>query len=845
MWVAAGVALLLVAAAAWGTWTVRRSFPETDGELTVAGLDRPVDVLRDEHGIPQIYADSAEDLFYAQGFVHAQDRFFEMDFRRHVTAGRLAELVGEDALDTDVYVRSLGWYDVAEEELSQLDPQSRGYLQAYADGVNAYLEDKSSSELSLEYAVLGLTGPDYAPEPWAPADSLAWLKALAWDLRSNVTDEIQRVLASTTLSPREVEELYPDYPVDEHQPILDTGAVVDGRFDPDATGSSAGARPPLPPAVTRALAPRLRALARVDAEIPGLLGAGEGIGSNSWVVSGDHTASGAPILANDPHLAPSMPGVWEQMGLHCRVVGPECPFDVAGTTFSGVPGVVIGHNDRIAWGLTTMYADVADLYVEQVDGNRYLFDGQWVEMSVREEEFEIAGEEDPVTRTVRATRHGPLLSDVDDDAADVAEGAPVSESAGDRELAVALQWTALEPGRTMDALFAIDRAGSWDEFRAAARLFEVPSQNLVYADVDGHIGYQAPGTIPIRRLGDGRWPVPGWDARYGWSGTIPFNQLPWTYDPAGGVIVTANQAVVDPARYRWTLGADTSYGYRSQRVLDLLATRDDWTVDDTTALQTDTLHPMAEPLVPLLVGQPLGSAYQRQGQQLLAGWDGTQPADSGAAAYFNVVWRDLLEATFHDQLPKVVWPEGGERWFAVVTRLLDDPDSDWWDDVETEGVREDRDDILVAAMQQARDDLTSMLALDPADWSWGAIHRLELVNPTLGESGIGAVEALFNRGPYELGGGGGAVEANAWLAGEGFDVAVVPSMRMVVPLDDLDAARWITVGGVSGHAFSAHYDDQTDLWVRGETLPWPFSTDAVDAAAEERLHLIPVGWSEP
>ena len=214
VWVAAGLAVLLVAATAWGAWTVRRSFPQTSGEVTVAGLERPTEVLRDEHGIPQVYADTAQDLFYTQGYVHAQDRFFEMDFRRHVVAGRLSELVGRDALDADVYVRSLGWYEVASEELAELDAASRSYLEAYADGVNAYLEGRTSSELSLEYAVLGITGPDYAPEPWTPTDSLAWLKALAWDLRSNMDDEIARVLAATTVTASEVEELYPDYPVD-------------------------------------------------------------------------------------------------------------------------------------------------------------------------------------------------------------------------------------------------------------------------------------------------------------------------------------------------------------------------------------------------------------------------------------------------------------------------------------------------------------------------------------------------------------------------------------------------------------------------------------------------------
>lgn len=839
-WVAAGVVLLLVAGLAWSTWTVRRSFPQTGGELVVDGLSAPVDVLRDEYGVPQLYADTAEDLFFAQGFVHAQDRFFEMDVRRHVTAGRLAELVGDGGLETDVYVRSLGWYDVAAEEVALLSPSARAYLEAYADGVNAYVRDRAPAELSLEYAVLGLTGPDYVPEPWTPTDSLAWLKALAWDLRSNATDEIARSIAAGAVGTELAEQLYPAYPTRERPPILDTGTVVGGRFDPEASSRPRFARPPLPAPVLAAVSGDLAAVAARGARVPELLGTGEGVGSNSWVLAGEHTASGAPILANDPHLANAMPGIWEQMGLHCRDVTPSCPFDVSGTTFSGLPGVVIGHTDRVAWGLTTMYADVADLYVERVRGDEYLYDGEWLQMSVREEEFLVAGEDEPVTETVRATRRGPLLSDVDDDAGVAAETAPVPrpdlrEGEG---YAVSLQWTALQPGRTMDAVFGFDRAGSWEEFRAAAKLFEVPSQNLVYADVEGHVGYQAPGTIPVRRLGDGRWPAPGWDARYGWRGTIPFRQLPWVLDPPGGVIVTANQQVVDPRGYPYPLGEDTSYGYRAQRIRDLLAERDDWTVEATSALQQDTLHPFAGTLVPLLLEQRLASEYQRDGQELLAEWDGAQAASSAAAAYFNVVWGDLLALTFHDQLPEAIWPEGGERWYEVVGRLLDEPRSDWWDDVDTAAV-EDRDDVLAAALRQARDDMTRMQAADPAEWRWGALHGVDLENQTLGQSGVAAVEAVFNRGPYEVGGSAGAVNATSWEAPEGYETAYGPSTRLVVPLDDLDAARWVVLGGTSGHAFSAHYADQTELWARGETIAWPFGEEAVAAAAEDELSLVP------
>ncbi|MDQ3629631.1 MAG: penicillin acylase family protein [Actinomycetota bacterium] len=857
IYLAIALVIVLVAASVFAVVTVRRTFPQTDGEIEVPGLSADVRIVRDEQGIPQVYADHANDLFYAQGFVHAQDRFYEMDFRRHVTAGRLAELVGESALQTDMFVRTLGWRATAKAELAMLDPETRRYLQAYADGVNAYLGDRSAGELSLEYSVLALTGPDYVPQEWTPADSVAWLKALAWDLNGNMSAEIDRALALEVLEPEQVEELYPAYPYDEHAPIVTAGRVRGGLFQqgpgpvqrvtpeaslPSTTAGDEREERDVPVGDLRGL----DSLRDVVDGLPRLLGTREGIGSNSWVVSGDRTASGAPILANDPHLAPSMPSMWYQMGLHCNERTEQCPFDVSGFTFSGLPGVVVGHNQSIAWGLTTMYPDVSDLYLEQVDdeAGTYRYDGGQVQLQTRTEQFRVAGEEDPVAIEVRSTRHGPILSDleIDPDPGIAAVGertelTPATEPADGDGYAVSLRWTGSEPGRTMDALIGIDKARSWDEFRQAARLMDAPSQNLVYADVEGRIGYQAPGRIPIRAPGhSGRWPVPGWNPANEWRGFIPFDELPTVLDPPSGLIVTANNAVIGPD-YPYLLTSDAAYGYRSQRILELLEDRDDLTAADMAELQNDTYNAHAERLTPYLLDISMPTPYFRDGQAELQGWDFTQPADSAAAAYFNAVWRNLLELTFHDQLPPDVRPDGGERWFEVVEKLLEDPDSDWWDDIVTEDVRETRDDILRRALLDARDDLTVMQGSSPTRWSWGGLHELELVNPTLGDSGVGLVESLFNRGPYPLGGGSGIVNATGWDAAEGFDVTAVPSMRMVVSLDDFDESRWIQFGGQSGHAYADTYTDQTQLWAAGGTLPWAWSHGAVDAAATDELFL--------
>ncbi|QGG42410.1 penicillin acylase family protein [Aeromicrobium yanjiei] len=824
------LAIVVVGVAIFSFVTVRKSFPDTNGQVQISSLAGDVEVKRDGLGIPQIYADTPEDLFLAQGYVHAQDRFYEMDFRRHVTSGRLAELVGDAALDTDKYVRTLGWRRVAEKEVALLDDTTLSLLKAYARGVNSYIDNRSSSELSLEYAVLELTGPDYTPEPWTVVDSLAWIKAMAWDLRSNMTDEIDRVLATEKLTVAQVEELYPDYPKGHRTIVGDEGTVRDGAF-------TAQAPAPTQEGLARSAVTSLKK-ARSSAEaLPALLGIGDGIGSNSWVVDGDHTTTGEPILANDPHLAPSMPGIWYQVGLHCRTVDEACPYDVAGFSFSGLPGVVVGHNAKIAWGVTTMYADVADLYLERVTGDTYEYDGKQVPLKTRRETFKIAGEESQ-TITVRSTRHGPILSDLDEDAEDVGEAAQKNATRGSYE--VALRWTALTPEPTIKAVFALGRAQDWDDFRAAAKLFTVPSQNLVYADVDGNIGYQSPGTIPVRRQGDGRWPVPGWDPAFEWKGSIPFDELPSVLNPDEGFIVTANNKVIGD-QYPKLLGADTAAGYRSERIRELIESRigkggKGLDVQDMSSIQNDTYSANAARLVPALLKVELGSRYHRQGQATLEKWDLKQDADSPGAAYFNSVWRHLLELTFHDELPEAVWPEGGERWFNVVSGLLDKPGSHWWDDVSTPE-KESRDQILSTAMQDARDELTMIQSRNPSQWRWGTMHKLELVNPTLGDSGVGLVDKLFNRGPYRVGGGGGIVDATSWDATEGYEVTSVPSMRMIVDLADLDRSRWIQLTGASGHAFHDHYVDQQERWRKGETVPWVFGRRAVEDATDDTLTL--------
>ncbi|WP_456094122.1 penicillin acylase family protein [Nonomuraea glycinis] len=825
------LALMLILSAVVA-YTVRQSFPQMEGSLRLPGLSGNVEIYRDKAGIPHIYADTSEDLFMAQAFVHAQDRFWEMDFRRHLTAGRLSELFGRTTLDNDKAIRTMGWRRVAEQELPDLTDATKRYLDAYAKGVNAWLAaNPNASDRSFEYSVLQVTNGGYKPEPWTALDSLSWLKAMAWDLRSNLGTEIDRALARTELPAERVAQLYPDYPYDQHDPIVTRGAIAQERFDQEAEPSRRKKKDE-----SRAGARVITQAAATLAAVPSTMGGvdRDGLGSNSWVVAGEHTASGRPLLANDPHLSASMPSVWYQVGLHCRKLTETCAFDVTGFSFSGVPGVIIGHTDEIAWGFTNLGPDVADLFLEQVDGDSYLYQGEQVKLETREEHIKVAGGK-TVLLTVRGTRHGPLVNGV---IGGVQEGLDKTGEAN----AVALSWTALMPGRTADAIFALNEAGDWHEFRAAAALFEVPAQNLVYADVTGTIGYQAPGRIPVRTKGDGTVPVPGWTGEYDWkTAPIPYDQLPSVRNPAEGFLVTANNAVIDPRRYEPLLTKDWAYGYRSQRILDRLREEiGKGKVDAATMsrIQQDTHNGFAAKLVPALMAVDLAGP-STGARRLLDGWDGSQGIDSAPAAYFNAIWRHLLRLTFHDDLPERAWPSGGDRWYEVVGRLLDTPDDPFWDDVTTEGRTEGRDDVLRQAMASAYQEVSGLLGTDVKAWRWGDLHRLTLTNGSLGTSGIAPIEALFNRGPLSVPGGKDAVNATGWDVRKDYSITTVPSMRMIVDLADLDKSQWINLTGASGHAFHANYWDQAPRWARGDLLPMYSNTDSVKKAATHILRLTP------
>lgn len=849
-----GVLILALLLGAGGTFYFKsylpnvvapKSFPQIDGEIQLEGLDGSVDIYRDQMGIPHIYAATSRDLFFAQGYVQAQDRFWQMDFYRHVGEGRTAEMFGAGQVETDTFLTTLGWRKTSLEEYEALSPESKAILTAYADGVNAYIAGKSNEELSLEYAVLDLPiiNPNYVIEPWEPVNTLAWARALAWDLKNNISGEIERAVLMKTLTPEQITELFPPYP-DDH-PII-VNKIGDGG---SAIESASEFAAEIPEDTLTAVLYNASLLDRV------LGPQDDGVGSNSWVVSGDRTTTGKPLLANDPHLGIIMPSIWYQVSLHCQPKNEECPYDLAGFSLAGAPGVILGHNDRIAWGFTFAQEDVMDLFIEKVNPenpNQYEVDGKWVDFETSTETIKVAGG-DPVEITVRATRHGPVISDSygpleNEGDPDDEEFVAFKDRAGielPENYVIALSWTALSTGNTykqgnpLEAIWGFNKAQNWEEFREAARRLNAPGQNLVYADVDGNIGYQTSGTIPIRKNGDGLAPVPGWTSEYDWVGSVPFEEMPYTLNPVEGYIAPANNKIVGD-EYEQFITVEYDYGYRANRIVDLIESAPGKIdIPYFQLMQADAYDASAETFVPLLLQMNAQFAKPNEAAAFdsLRGWDYQAAADSQAAAVYAAFWRNLLKNTFNDELPEEAWADGGDRWFEVTRNLR--ADSAWWDDVSTTDVTETRDDILKKSFSEGVAELEDLLGDDPAKWTWGGIHVSNFRNGTLGESGVPPIEALFNRGPIPTSGGKSIVNATSWDAVEGYEVTNLPSMRAIYDLSDFANSLTMLTTGQSGHAFHPHYFDMAERWANVEYDLMLWELDAIMADAEGHLVLTP------
>ncbi|OFW44712.1 MAG: acyl-homoserine-lactone acylase [Acidobacteria bacterium RIFCSPLOWO2_12_FULL_67_14b] len=782
---AAALAAVLPAA---GDFFLRQSLPQTTGEIHLAGLAAPVQVMRDRYGIPHIFAASLEDASLALGYVHAQDRLWQMEMSRRIAAGRVAELLGAGALEADRFLRTLGVRRAAEANLRGFDAETRKLLESYAAGVNAFLA--SGPVLPLEFWLTGAR-----PEPWTPADSVAWTKMMAWDLGGNFRNELLRMSLARTLPLARIHQILPPYP-GEQPPVIADLKELYGALERDAVQ-----------------------LARFAPD-------NEGLGSNNWVVSGARSASGKPLLANDPHLGLTAPPVW--YFAHLSVPGAN----VIGSTLPGVPGVILGRNDRIAWGFTNTGPDVQDLYIEKLDAaGGYLAPEGPRPFQVIDETIRVKGAE-PEQLRVRVSRHGPVISDV----------LRTAQDAAPRGYVIAFAWTALaEDDRSMQAALKFARARDWDGFLAAARDLQSPQQNIVYADVEGNIGFVAAGRVPVRKPANdlkGMAPAPGWLAKYDWDGYIPFEQLPQSFNPASGAVVTANHRITPPG-YAHFISSDWQPPYRAGRIQELLDAAPRHTAQSFARIQADVVSPAMREVLPRLLATRPRSEDARKALALLAKWDGAMAPDRSEPLIAWAWWRELTRAIYADEL-------GGafrQNWLARAPFLSavlsgNEDHAHWCDDLRTPAV-ETCEEVLALSLEAALADLARRYGGDQAHWRWGEAHAARHEHRPFGRqpllAGFFDIRVPSPGDAYTVNVGRNNLNDEA----QPFANRHAASLRAIYDLSDLEKSLYIHSGGQSGNILSDHYEAFTEAWARNEYIPMRTERKTLDAEPHQLLRLVP------
>ncbi len=776
-------AVIVLGMGLWFGWRLGAGLPQLDGSVRVLGLAGKVEVRRDAHGVPHLRAQSLEDVVFAQAYVTAQDRLWQMDLSRRLAFGELSEIFGPGQIERDEEHRTLGVRQAAERAVRELTPDLRRLLDAYARGVNAYI-GSHRRRLPVEFMLLG-----YEPRPWTAADCVGVELNMMKTLNETWHTDLMREHILAAVGPTLYADLFPDRDPLDH-PVAEPIGMKSGQNGAVAPVSNA-----LPATWDKPL-PTGTFPDALESFEPDLA-----LGSNNWVVSGARTRSGKPLLANDPHLGHSIPSVWYM--IHLEAPG----LDVSGVSLPGAPAVIIGHNQRIAWGFTNTGPDVQDLYLETfnpTNPNEYRVNGEWARAEVRQETIKVRGGADrPLT--VRVTRHGPVVG---------TEGS----------YSLALQWTALQPHALTFPLLALDQARNWQEFTAAIRGFTGPEQNMVYADVDGNIGYYAPALVPIRKKGDGSAPVPGDTDDYAWTGYIPFEDLPHAYNPPGGLIATANSRVV-PDGYPYFITHEWAPAWRTARIFQLLARSRNFSVADMLRIQTDT-HSLedewlSQQLIAAATRHPPANANARTALDLLREWDGEARADSAATL--------IAEVTRHTLVRRLVAPKPGSLtaeydWplaMAFVEHVLNNKLARWLPPGDS-----DFDATLVKSLEESVQQDPGIAGSE--NMRWGNTIPLTFHHPL---DRLPLLARLFDVGPFPQAGMATTVKATTRNHG--------PSMRMVVDLADFDGSVNNITLGESGQVRSPYYKDQFDAWYKGDSFPMLFSDSAVEKGTVHRLTLSP------
>lgn len=804
--------VLAIGAIAVGVYFLARaSLPQVDGVAKVAGLTRPGTVTRDTYGVPHIQAENLSDLLFAQGYITAQDRFWQMDMTRRFAGGELAEVLGQDYVKTDREQRILSLRQVAERSVAHLSPAERTHLEAYVRGVNAYLQDYRH-RLPIEFRVLR-----YSPRPWTMADSFLVGSSMAQTLSHDLFEsELSREKIVRRIGPELAADIYPNTSWRDRPPGTSgarkalTLKGVDFLY-PERFRVSESDEGSLPSGASAAVG--VRRFARnlflglqTDTEERAQRGNEDALppGSNNWVVSGAHTVSGKPLLSNDMHLGQRIPNIWYEAHLTAG------EFDVAGVTLPGTPFVIVGHNRRIAWGFTNLGPDVEDIYIETFnDKGEYLTPTGWRAAERRPEVIHVKGGKD-VSFDVLTTRHGPIATELMP-----GETRPI-----------ALKWTAYDPEGLTFVFGEVNAASNWEEFRRAFSRFRLPGQNVVYADVDGHIGYQATGVVPIRASGDGALPVSGADDAHEWLGYIPFDQLPRVFDPPSGVIATAN-SVATPPGYSRSLSNEWGSPYRTERIHQMLEAKPKLAASDMLEIQNDVYSDVelffAKKFSAAVDASKTASARAREAADILRKWDGRFTKESAAATLVSMVRRHLMMMLLGAKAGPVLARQ--YTWYrstVALENLLTTQPKAWLPPKYST-----YEELITAAVEMAVSDPSA-----PGDlktWERGRAFPLQIQHPVLGK--VPVLNRFTGPGIVPQSGSGQTVKQ----VGRGFG----PSERLTVDFANFDASTLNIVTGQSGNFLSPHYDDQWPLWYEGRTKLLPFTTGAVTKAKANTLTLQP------
>ena len=767
----------------------RRRLPQIEGTLRLDGINEQVEILRDRWGVPHIYAQNQRDMFFAQGFAHAQDRLFQMELNRRTARGRLSELFGELSLDTDRTVRTFGFERLGRIDIDNTTDEMREIMESYARGVNAYL-DHPGTRLPIEFTLL-----NHKPEPWEILDSMAFSRIMIWQLSHDWQSEIIRAEIAEKVGVEQAAELEINYL--KSNPVTLPKGLEFNRLDPDGS-------------LTKVRGPFLQ----------------RGKGSNGWVVSPDRSETGHAVLCNDMHLNMSLPSLWYEV--HMNAPG----YHTSGVSLPGLPMVMVGHNERISWGMTLAFTDAEDLFVEQFENSDppcYHFRGELRDADVLEEKIRVKGSRDPYIEKVIITHHGPIISDV----------------VGYPQKRIAVQSMALVPTPALEGWYRLNTAAGWDDFIQAVKLIEAPQLNTIYADVEDNIGYWVTGKVPIRMKGDGRIPAPGWSGEYEWKGYVPFEEMPHALNPEEGILITCNNKI-EADDYPYFLGGDYMNGFRSRRLSELIEEQKVLSEENHREFQMDLSCIPGQELVKKLADYESDDPELNILLEQLRTWDGKLTEETIGGSVYKVLrhfmvqnlLKSALEEDFVERVMGVGFHPilaGGNEFYGQDTvtllRLIDNPDS-WW--VQKSGGRKA---LITKSLKQSSEWLQENAGKDPSDWKWGHLNKIGFEHPMSLQKPF---DQVFDRGPYPI---GGDTDTLSQIAKHGIDPdlnrVVGASFRQIIDMSDLTKSVAIHAPGQSGRLGSPYYDNLIQMWLDGEYHPVLWTRSQVEGEVDQQLILKP------